>query len=77
MSEKRALGVGGLFGGEFAVHLRITKKFEIAPYGGVMIPAYTYSNDFLAAERRIDGERGFGRAWRWHAGLKIGFGGRG
>ena len=77
VSEKRAIGVGGMLGGEFALHLRITKKFEIAPYGGVMIPAYTYSNDFLAAERRIDGERGFGRALRWHAGIKIGFGGRG
>ncbi len=75
--EKRALGIGGVIGGEFAIHLRITKKFEIAPYAGVLIPAYTYSNDFLAAERRIDGERGFGRALRWHAGIKIGFGGRG
>jgi hypothetical protein len=76
VTERRAIGVGGLFGGDFAVHIRITEKFEIAPYGGVMIPAYTYTNDFPAADRRIDGERGFGRAWRWHVGLRIGFGGR-
>lgn len=76
VAEKRAIGVGGLFGGDFAVHIRITDGFEIAPYGGIMIPAYTYTNDFPAADRRIDGERGFGRAWRWHVGLKIGFGGR-
>jgi hypothetical protein len=73
----RGVGIGGIFGGDFAVHIRVAPKFEIAPYAGITVPAYTYTNDFPAAERVIEGERGFGRAWRWHAGLKIGFGGRG
>jgi len=71
--EGRAIGIGGLFGGDFALHIRVTRKFELAPYAGITLPAYAYTNDFPAAERHIDGERGFGRAWRWHAGLKIGF----
>lgn len=73
VNEGRAIGIGGLFGGDFALHIRVTRKFELAPYAGVTLPAYAYTNDFPAAERHIDGERGFGRAWRWHAGLKIGF----
>lgn len=77
VAEGKAIGVGGVIGGDFALHIRVTKKFEIAPYGGLLVPAYTYTNDFLAADRRIEGERGFGRALRWHAGIKIGFGGRG
>jgi hypothetical protein len=75
--EVRGIGIGAVFGGEFALHIRLTRKLELAPYAGITAPAYTYSNDFPAAERHIDGERGFGRAWRWHAGLKIGFGGSG
>lgn len=77
LQEGKGIGIGGVFGGDFALHIRVTKKFEIAPFAGITAGAYTYSNDFPAAERRIDGERGFGRAWRWHAGLKIGFGGPG
>ena len=58
------------------MHIRVTRNLEFAPYAGILIPAYHYGNDFLAGERHIDGERGFGRAWRWHVGLKIGFGTR-
>jgi len=76
VEESKAVGIGGLVGGDFAVHIRVTEGFEIAPYAGLIVPAYSYTNDFLAADRNIDGERGFGRALRWHAGLKIGFGGR-
>lgn len=75
IDERKGIGIGGVFGGEFAVHLRVTKKFEIAPFAGILAPAYTYTQDFPAADRRIEGERGFGRAWRWSVGLKIGFGG--
>ncbi|MBL9102461.1 MAG: hypothetical protein JNL82_15985 [Myxococcales bacterium] len=77
VTEGRALGVGGIVGGEFAIHFRVAKKFELAPFAGITVPAYTYTKDFPAGDRRIDGERGFGRAPRWHVGLKIGFGGRG
>lgn len=77
VEEKRGVGIGGVIGGDFALHIRVAPKFELAPYAGITMPAYTYSNDFPAAERLIDGERGFGRAWRWHVGLKFGFGGRG
>lgn len=77
VEERKGIGIGGVFGGDFAVHIRVTPKFELAPYAGVTVPAYTYTNDFPAADRNIEGERGFGRAWRWHAGLKIGFGGPG
>lgn len=73
VEERKGIGIGGVFGGEFALHLRITPKFEIAPFGGITVPGYTYTNDFPAADRRIEGERGFGRAWRWHVGLRIGF----
>ncbi|MDC0722070.1 hypothetical protein [Nannocystis bainbridge] len=73
VKEGRAIGIGGIFGGDFALHIRVTRGFELAPYAGITLPAYRYSNDFPAAERHIDGERGFGRAWRWHVGLKIGF----
>jgi hypothetical protein len=77
VEASKGIGIGGVFGGDFALHIRVANKFEIAPFAGVTAGAYTYSNDFPAAERRIDGERGFGRAWRWHAGLKLGFGGPG
>lgn len=77
VEEKRGIGIGGIIGGDFALHIRVAPKFELAPYAGITMPAYTYTNDFPAAERLIEGERGFGRAWRWHVGLKIGFGGRG
>ncbi len=76
VEESKAIGIGGLVGGDFAVHIRVTEGFEIAPYAGLIVPAYSYTNDFLAADRNIDGERGFGRAIRWHVGLKLGFGGR-
>lgn len=75
VEERKGLGIGGVFGGEFALHVRVTRKFEFAPYAGILAPAYTYTNDFPAADRNIEGERGFGRAWRWNVGLKIGFGG--
>ena len=75
VDERKGLGIGGVVGGEFAVHLRVTRKFELAPFAGILVPAYTYTNDFPAADRNIEGERGFGRAVRWNAGLKIGFGG--
>jgi len=75
VEERKGLGIGGVFGGEFALHVRVTRKFEFAPYAGIIVPAYTYTKDFPAADRNIEGERGFGRAWRWNVGLKIGFGG--
>ncbi|MBZ5709705.1 hypothetical protein [Nannocystis pusilla] len=77
VDEGRGIGIGGIIGADFALHIRVTRKFELAPYAGITMPAYAYTNDFPAAERHIEGERGFGRAWRWHAGLKIGFGGPG
>jgi hypothetical protein len=73
VGEKRGLGIGGVFAGEFAIHLRVTEGFDIAPYGGVMIPAYIYNRGLLGPEQHIDGEHAFGRAWRWLVGIKLGW----
>lgn len=62
------LGVGLTVGGEGALHINI-KNFLLKPYAGITKPIYAMANTNIS-----DGyDKGFPRAWRWHAGLGIGF----
>ena len=69
MGDTRKVGVGVLYGGEGGIHFHLTEKFGIGLRGGVTQNRYLFGDDHPAGERTIDGEQGFGRAWRWHAGV--------
>src|SRR5690606_17398177 len=69
MSETRKFGGGFIYGGEGGVHFHLTDKFGVGLRGGVTQARYLFSDDHPAGEREIDGDQGFGKAWRWHAGL--------